>query len=189
MGIKMLKKLLKPKPSAPRVRYRCPSCTKKHDGFPAAAFRLPDVVHALAKQECADRAIFSSDLCVLDGNRHFVRGVMSVNVVGYSDIFEYGPWIEIDAGSFVNYAVACHAGGKPGWKSVDGRLANALPASPHETLGLACSVRISEVDEERPWVDITDQRHPLYREQIDGISIHRAMELVAQLKGFILLVD
>lgn len=177
------------KPQAPRMRYRCSSCTEIHHGFPALAYTLPDVIHALSASEREKRAVVSSDLCILDDARHFVRCVLAVRVEGYSEDLEYGPWVEISAAAFARYAIWFDLGVSPGWRSVAGRIANEFPGYARSTMGLACRVMLPDEEDQRPDVVVTDAAHPLHAEQTRGISIVRATELIASLKGIVLIID
>lgn len=173
----------------PRMRYRCPSCTEIHQGFPALSYGLPDAIFQLTVEEKECRAVISSDLCILDDERYFIRCVLVVAVTGYEEDFEYGPWVEIDAEDFSRYSVWFNLGASPGWHSIEGRLANALPASQAPTLGLACRVVLPDDEDSRPFVEVSDPKHSLFDEQAHGMPITRATELIAHLKGFVLIVD
>lgn len=173
----------------PRMRYRCPSCREIHEGFPALAYELPDVIFALSEEERQARAVVSSDLCILDDERYFIRCVLVVPVNGYEEEFDYGPWVEISAADFGRYGVWFNLGTSPGWHAIAGRLANAFPASETTTLNLACRVFLPDEDDKRPTVTVTDEGHPLHGEQVQGMSVTRATELISNLKGFVLIVD
>lgn len=172
----------------PRMRYRCPSCSEIHQGFPALAYGLPDAIFALPPQEQDRRAIVSSDLCILDDERYFIRCVLVASVNGYAEDFEYGPWVEVSAEDFSRYSVWFNLGVSPGWHEIEGRIANAFPACETTTLGLACRVVLPEEDDRRPLVEVSDTTHPLHDEQRDGMAVTRATELIAHLKGFVLIV-
>jgi hypothetical protein len=174
---------------SPRMRYRCPSCSEIHQGFPALAYGLPDAIFALSAEEREDRAIISSDLCILDDARYFIRCVLVVPVNGYEEKFEYGPWVEVAAEDFGRYSVWFNLGASPGWNTIKGQLANALPGNEHTTLGLDCRMVLPEEDDLRPTVEVTDAGHALYNEQVHGMAIMRATELISNLKGFVLIVD
>lgn len=177
------------KPQVPRMRYRCASCAEIHQGFPALAYQLPDVIHALSATERGQRAVISSDLCILDDARHFVRCVLAVRVDGYAENLEYGPWVELSAADFARYAVWFDLGVSPGWRSVSGRLANEFPGYANSTMGLACRVMLPDEEDQRPDVVVTGATHPLHAEQMRGISIVRATELISSLKGIVLIID
>jgi hypothetical protein len=173
----------------PRIRYRCPSCTEKHEGFPALAYAMPDVIFALTATEREARAVVSNDLCILDDSRFFIRCVMVVPVQGCDEALEYGPWVEVTHKDFSRYAVHFNGGGHPAWTATEGRLANAYPANSETTLNLSCIVRQAADPTERPTVEIIDHDHPIAHEQVEGMSLPRAMQIVSQMKGFLLLVN
>lgn len=173
----------------PRMRYRCPSCAKIHQGFPALAYGLPDEIFALPDAEQERRAVTSSDLCILDDERYFIRCVLVIEVNGYEETFEYGPWVEVSAEDFGRYAVWFNLGVSPGWRTIEGRLANAFPAYQAPTVGVSCRVVLPDDDDSRPFVEITAQSHQLADEQTQGMGICRATELISHLKGFVLIVD
>jgi hypothetical protein len=174
---------------APRIRYRCPSCTDKHDGFPALAYAMPDVIFAMPVAERDARAVVSGDLCILDDDRYFIRCVMTVPVLGCDDTIEYGPWVEVDGRDFGRYAVHFNGGGHPAWLAAEGCLANAFPASSQTTLGLSCMIRAAQDPSQRPRVEILDHMHALQGEQLNGVALPRALAIVSQMKGYLLLVD
>ncbi len=173
----------------PRMRYRCPSCTQLHHGFPALAYNLPDAIFQLSAEDKARRAVISSDLCILDDARYFIRCVLAVAVIGYEEEFEYGPWVEINTEDFTRYSVWFNLGVSPGWQSIEGQIANAFAASSSTTLGLGCRVVLPDDEDSRPFVQVSDISHPLFDEQTHGMSITRATQLIAHLKGFVLIVD
>ena len=172
----------------PRMRYRCPSCTETHEGFPALAYSLPDPIFHLTPEEREARTVVSTDLCILDDARYFIRCVLSVPVEGYVEDFEYGPWVEVGADDFSRYSVWFNLGVSPGWQSVKGRIANAFPEMDQTTLGLECTVILPDDDDQRPFVQVHDIGHPLYDEQLNGMQLVRVTELVAHLKGFVLIL-
>ncbi|MCB1528600.1 MAG: DUF2199 domain-containing protein [Hyphomicrobiaceae bacterium] len=172
----------------PRMRYRCPSCTETHEGFPALAYSLPDPIFHLTPEEREARTVVSTDLCILDDARYFIRCVLSVPVEGYVEDFEYGPWVEVGADDFSRYSVWFNLGVSPGWQSVKGRIANAFPEMEQTTLGLECTVILPDDDDQRPFVQVHDIGHPLYDEQLNGMQLVRVTELVAHLKGFVLIL-
>lgn len=173
----------------PRMRYRCPSCAEIHQGFPALAYNLPDAIFQLSAEDREQRAVVSSDLCILDDERYFIRCVLVVAVNGYEEEFEYGPWVEVNAEDFSRYSVWFNLGASPGWRSIEARLANALPTSNPTTLGIRCMVELPDDEDNRPFVRVSDTSHPLFDEQANGMAITRATGLIAQLKGYVLIVD
>lgn len=185
----MLKVVQKSDRHAPRMRYRCPNCAEIHAGFPALAYQLPDAIFALSEKERVQRAIISSDLCILDDKHYFVRCVLGLDVKGYDEQLEFGPWVEICHKAFSRYSIWFNLAASPGWTWVDGRIANAFPSNTSSTLGVNCRVVLPDCEDERPSVKVMDASHPLFHEQAAGIDIKRAAELVGSLKGYMLILD
>lgn len=175
-------------PHFPRMRYRCPSCTETHEGFPALAYSLPDPIYHLTEEEREARAVISTDLCILDDARYFIRCVLSVPVEGYVEDFEYGPWVEVSGDDFSRYSVWFNLGVSPGWRTIKGRIANAFPEMDTTTLGLTCTVILPDDDDQRPQVEVNDATHLLFDEQHNGMKLVRVTKLVAHLKGFVLIL-
>jgi hypothetical protein len=172
-----------------RIRYCGPASKEKHEGFPTLAYAMPDAIFALTAAEREARAVTSSDLCILDDERFFIRCVMSVPVLGCDDKLDYGPWVEVAARDFSRYAVHFSSSGHPAWTTAFGRIANALPACPETTLDLACDIHRSADPAQRPYVVIVDHRHRIAEAQANGMSLPHAMEIVSQMKGYLLLVS
>ncbi len=177
------------KRKTPRMRYRCPSCSKIHDGFPALGYNQPDAIFELTKKEREERAVVSSDLCILDDTRYFLRAVLRLDVAGYDDTFEYGPWIEVSAETFARYAVWYNLGVSPGWQEAEGVIANAMPHPGGSTLGLPCTFRLPLDNDDRPLVTVTDRSHDLFADQKDGMAFERVQALMKNAPGFVLVVD
>ena len=96
--------------------------------------------------------------------------------------------LEVGADDFSRYSVWFNLGVSPGWQSVKGRIANAFPEMEQTTLGLECTVILPDDDDQRPFVQVHDIGHPLYDEQLNGMQLVRVTELVAHLKGFVLIL-
>ena len=178
-------------PSAPkhtRLRYRCPDCRDIHDGLPDLCFALPDAIFGLDEADRAARALISTDLCVLDDRRYFMRCVLEVAIAGQTDLFAYGLWAEVSARDFTRYAVYYNTEAPAQISQFEGRVANRVPLT-EETLGLSCAVHLSNEDETRPAIAVAVHGHPLHAEQVHGIGLDRALALVGTMRGFVSIID
>jgi hypothetical protein len=172
----------------PRLRYRCPDCRDVHDGLPDLCFALPDAIFVLEAEERQTRALVSSDLCVLDDTRYFIRCVLEVAVADHTDVFAYGLWAEVAGRDFNRYAVYYNTDVPQNHSSFEGLLANRLPLT-EETLGLACSIALSSEEGLRPSLRVTDALHTLHEEQETGVTLSRALALVGTMRGFVTIID
>lgn len=178
-------------PSAPkqtRLRYRCPDCRDIHDGLPDLCFSLPDSIFELDEDARTVRALISSDLCVLDDQRFFMRCVLEVAISGHADLFAYGLWAEVSSRDFTRYAVYYNTDAPPQLSTFGGQIANRLPLT-EESLGLACLVHLSNEEATRPAIAVVDEQHALHAEQTEGIALDRALALVGTMRGFVTIID
>lgn len=154
---------------------KCAHCGKPGHAFDLA-FGLPDAIHELAPLARSRRAFVSSDICVLDGTRHFIRGVLYLPVLETDRRFGIGFWVEVPKATCEWYA-AHYEEDLTGAPSAEGTLANALPRPGYApTLGLAVRI-LWGARSERPRF-VVDDVHQLTVEQIDGITEARAHELL-----------
>lgn len=175
-------------PKSPRLRYRCPDCRDIHDGLPDLCFALPDAIFELDAETREARALISSDLCVLDDNRYFIRCVLEVEIANHADVFAYGLWAEVAARDFNRYAVYYNTDAPANLSTFAGTVANRLPLT-DETLALPCDIRLSNEEGMRPALTITDASHQLHGEQETGVAIDRALALVGTMRGFVTIID
>jgi hypothetical protein len=173
---------------APRLRYRCPDCREIHDGLPDLCFALPDAVFELDAAARDDRALVSSDLCVLDDQRFFIRCVLEVALADHTDVFAYGLWAEVAARDFNRYAVYYNTDAPSAVSTFPGRIANRLPLTA-ETQGLECSITLSNEEGMRPAITVADGTHALHGEQQNGVALNRALALVGTMRGFVTIID
>lgn len=66
-------------------RFKCPTCSKWHEGFPDVAYDRPYYVTEVPDAEFASRVFLTSDLCVLDDTHFFVRSVLPFRIRGAED--------------------------------------------------------------------------------------------------------
>lgn len=175
-------------PKTPRLRYRCPDCRDIHDGLPDLCFALPDAIFELDAEAREARALISSDLCVLDDVRYFIRCVLEVDIADHTDVFAYGLWAEVAARDFNRYAVYYNTDAPAHASTFTGTVANRLPLT-QETLALPCDIRLSNEEGMRPVLSITDEAHELHGEQESGVAIDRALALVGTMRGFVTIID
>jgi hypothetical protein len=175
-------------PKAPRLRYRCPDCRDIHDGLPDLCFALPDAIFDLDAAAREARALVSSDLCVLDDTRFFIRCVLEVAVAGHTDVFAYGMWAEVAARDFNRYAVYYNTDAPAAVATFAGHIANRLPLT-DETLNLDCSITLSVEEGMRPAITVTNEQHVLFAEQETGVPLDRAIALVGTMRGFVTIID
>jgi hypothetical protein len=142
-------------------------------------FSLPDEVWALDKDQRGQRAKFNTDVCVLDGNRFFIRGIAFVRILKSDKRFGWGFWAEVSPAVFKRYLelYKVDARGEP---VAVGQLANT-PAGYPSLEGHSVYIAFG-TSRDRPTITLHASTHPLSLEQQSGIAIIRVHEINALLE-------
>ncbi len=162
----------------------CPCCGQRHGGLFALATGKPDIWTGDPADAQPNTAIWDSghvlteDFCIVDAQYFFVRGVAHLPIIGGDgEDFGLGVWSSLSKDNFKRYVAdfgepeLTETGPWFGWFS------NSLFGYP-ETLNLQCAVT-PRAGGTRPAIVVTDDDHPLAREQREGISLDRILELYA----------
>jgi hypothetical protein len=158
-----------------RIVFDCPQCGKVHVGLPAFAYKRP-VHYVLLTEAQRETSWASDDFCVIDGEHFFVRAVLKIPIVGKAVPFEWGVWGTLSKANFQRYWDTYDDDDQSKLGKMFSWLASALDGYP-DTLALRCHL-VPCNDGQRPLIELqTDQDHPLVRDQINGISLERAIEL------------
>ena len=139
------------------------------------AFRRPDVAAALSQEERERRVDENADLCVLDGDRFFVRAVLPLPLDGGSSVYNIGLWVEVEQGSFEKIYALWDDDAQAEQAPFQAWIANQVPHQQPTTIGLEGRLQLTG-STTRPKVLVAESTHPLYQEQVNGISTHRAFQ-------------
>jgi hypothetical protein len=150
-------------------RFKCPTCSKWHEGFPDVAYDRPYYVTEVPDAEFASRVFLTSDLCVLDDTHFFVRSVLPFRIRGAEDDFYWGVWSTLSEQNFLRYQAA-YDEDMSGWDAMFGYLSNELPGYP-DTLNLKLSVQ-TQRQGDRPLLTLEPTDHPLAVDQRDGMLLN-----------------
>jgi hypothetical protein len=58
---------------------------------------------AIPEDERAARCTLTSDTCVIDDDKFFVRGCVEISVVGYEESFAWGAWTSLSEQNFAHF--------------------------------------------------------------------------------------
>ena len=138
------------------------------------AIGLPDPIFDLSSSERESRCFTSEDLCSLDGERFFIRGVVPIpldEAPGHH--FGLGLWAEVPRRHFERYVELYDedASAEPIFQGI---LANRIPG--YDALGHDVDVRLGGT-EVRPLFALVQSDHTMSRDQRRGISFARLHEI------------
>lgn len=134
----------------------------------------PDPWLAIPPDERERRATLDSDLCSIDDEHFFIRGLLEIPLLDAGETFGIGVWVSQKRENFLAYVEKFDdsAGIGPffGW------LSNRLPLYPDTTnLKTLAHFRDSRL---RPSIELEPTDHPLAVDQRSGISLAKAWEIV-----------
>jgi hypothetical protein len=140
-------------------------------------FRRPDDAAAISPDDRPCLLQENDDLCIIEGKRFFIRGVLPLPVVARNSTYCIGLWVEVSQATFERVYDL--------WESEDQRneqphaasIANEIPIA-RGSLGLEAELRLAG-PAKRPEVFLKASDHPLYAEQTGGIDVHRISEYTA----------
>ncbi|MGA7991862.1 MAG: DUF2199 domain-containing protein [Thermoanaerobaculia bacterium] len=162
--------------------FRCSTCGKQHSGAPLSYIaREPYPYLLIPEAERAARSLIDTDLCVIDEARYFMLGNLELKVLETGGRFSWDVWVELQKADFTHAVKVWETVGREASRPYQAVLATPLSIYP-PTVGLVCSVFTRPVGA-RPGITLHESDHPLYREQSDGITLHRVQEIAALVLG------
>lgn len=156
--------------------FRCRCCGEEHPGPPLSwAVEAPDEWSALTPSQRRSKGDLSSDQCIIDPDRFFIRGSLELPVVGGVAPFVWDVWVSLSETNFKRASGRWHDPNRTEESPYFGWLCNSLPGYP-ETLSLKTNVHTRSVGV-RPLIELEPTEHPLAVEQRDGITMARVIEI------------
>jgi hypothetical protein len=160
----------------------CPSCGKTHTGlFDIVCDKphiWPDSADRISNSDLSPSSHYhflSDDFCIFENEHYFVRCVLELPLLGGNgEFFAFGVWTSLSERNFALYAKSFSSdqGALGPWF---GWFSNRLNGYP-DTLNLKCHVHPRD-DGRRPSIELEPTDHLLAREQRDGITFDRLLEI------------
>lgn len=162
--------------------WTCPSCGEAHAGIFDIAYGKPDAwpgSEELSPNSTAATStnFLSEDFCVLEEQHYFVRCVLELPVLGTGEFFGFGVWSTLSKKNFALYVDTFDSGEQGALGPWFGWFSNRLSGYP-DTFNLKCQVH-PRAGRTRPWIELESTEHPLAREQRNGITFGRLLEIYA----------
>jgi hypothetical protein len=156
------------------MSFKCHTCGETHEGLPHIGADYPDPYFDVPEAERDRRVIITTDLCSIDDEQFFIRGVIDIHVHGEDLPFGFGVWVSQKKENFQTYVdnfESDQIGPFFGW------LSTRLSCYDEDTFCLKTMAHFRGA-KTRPLIEVEPTNHPLAIDQEKGMSLERAWELV-----------
>jgi hypothetical protein len=133
--------------------------------------------YTIPEAEREQRALLSSDMCLIDEQHGFIVGNLELPIIGSDQQFSWDVWVSLSLPNFKRAFQLWEQEGRELEPPYFGWLSTLLPGYP-ETLHLKIMVHTREVGR-RPRIELEPTNHPLAIEQRQGITTTRVQEMAA----------
>jgi hypothetical protein len=158
------------------MSYVCECCGQRHDGLPLdIGFEFPIDYLDVPKRERKRRCELTSDWCIIDRKRYYLRGVLSIRVLEVNDEFTWGLWAQVPPKDLRRYRDS-YGHDRRGQTPSAGILSGA-PRPYADAEGHPLRIAFGSAGQ-RPTFTLKRSKHLFYREQRAGITLHRVHELL-----------
>lgn len=155
---------------------KCPCCDKEIEPHQMdVAFGLPDVIFSLPEDQREVRAKTHSDLCSLDDQRYFIRGVVRAPVQQLDTDFGWGVWAEVSKDTF-----ELHDKNGSDEPPAGGVLANTPPS--YVDVDQQLEIHFGPPDK-RPTFKPTPTDSEFYHEYISGLPVRKWHSIIERHMG------
>lgn len=137
-------------------------------------FRRPGDVAGMSPEVRSRLVQENNDLCIVEGKRFFVRGLLPLPVESRKHPYCIGLWVEVSRSSFERIYDLWDSEEQLSEMPFEAQLANEIPTV-SGSRGLEAELRLTGPTT-RPDVLLRLSSHPLYIEQAKGIDAHRVSE-------------
>ena len=161
------------------MSYTCSVCGETHEGLPGIGADAPLQYYNVPERERSERIVLTSDTCELDGEHFFIRGVLELPVHDHPENFGFGVWVSLAAENYATYLDNFDSdavGPFFGW------LCTRIDYYAADTLFLKTQVHFRGGGQ-RPFVELEPTEHELALDQVRGIGLEKAWDIVHRYDG------
>jgi hypothetical protein len=156
--------------------FDCSVCGLHHDVLPLSySVKAPLAALRVAPEDVDRRVVITPDQCVIDGKDFYLRGRIPVPVEGLEEPFIWGVWAEVGPRDFLRTNELWSTAGRELEPAFKGYLDSELFIF-GDTINLEVMVQ-TQVVGRRPHFTVIDSEHALARDQRDGMSMERVVEI------------
>lgn len=156
------------------MAFHCETCGKTHEELPDLGLKWPDPYFGVPEVERASRIKGTSDLCSIDDEEFFIRGLILIPIKDHEAKLGLGVWVSQKRENFQTYVDnfdTATIGPFFGW------LCNSIPFYEPDTWALKTMAHF-QGQGKRPLIAIEPSDHPLYVDYAEGVSFERAASIV-----------
>ena len=157
--------------------FACRTCGGWHNGLPRIWGADAPAVYSDLSPPARRTAELNADQCIIqaeNGPLFFLRGRLEIPVDDDAP-FVWLVWVSLSEAAFTQASELWEHEGREHQPPYSGLLSDRLPY-PEPTLMLEARVHTRPVGE-RPFIELTSTDHPLAREQREGITRKRVLEI------------
>ena len=158
--------------------YKCSTCNDFHTDLPLSyGSPAPAPYFDIPEADRDERALLSSDQCVIDEEQFFILGRLEIPILDADeDLFSWNVWVSLSKENFTRASELCNTKGRESEPPYFGWLSTSLPCYDLTTFLLKTNVHTRPVGE-RPFIELEPTDHPLANEQRNGITLKRLQEI------------
>ncbi|MCC7368476.1 MAG: DUF2199 domain-containing protein [Chloroflexi bacterium] len=141
------------------------------------AFALPKHLCLVPPSQRAERAQWTTDLCVIDDRDYLIRGILAVPVPEEQGEFTWGVWARVARADFEQYVDAWESDSELQVPLFTGQLSGGIePYTDADRLDVVVHLQGGGL---RPRFLVISDRHPLGQDQRHGITTAEADSMIA----------
>ena len=156
------------------MAYICSVCGKEHDALPRdMAYQRPGDYFDVPPDEHSKRVWFDAetnpDLCVIDGSKFYLRGVLAVPIQNEADEFRWGPWAQVEEKYLRRYYELWNETDVSGEPTFRGTLSGGVrDFADSDELEVIIELQSNN---QRPRLTVVSETHPLAIAQRNGVTL------------------
>lgn len=151
--------------------FKCSFCGQTHDELPEISYMRPAAYFELPQDQREERAGYTDDLCIIDGERFFIRGTLPLPIKDTDDQWSWGVWAEVFEVNYERYLDLWDAEEADEEPPFWGRLSGGVKAYP-DSDELEVNVYLQSGNQ-RPIFKVVPEDHPLGIAQREGVTMEQ----------------
>ncbi len=157
--------------------YKCSCCGKEFKQLPfCIGAEYPDYYFSIPEDEIENRVHFTKDLCVIDDEYFFIRGRISIPIIGHSKDFAFDIWTTLSEASFRRVEDMWNNPERINEPPYFGWLNTHIP-----TYDCSQSIKTNVHTTSLgfiPQIEIIEENHQLKIDQQNGITLEKAFDIL-----------